>query len=299
MFHSGNIEQINNNVLNGTASSCGIIHQSNNSAPIALAGDSYTIPAHTPFELKANAADADNDALLYSWEQIDLGAASGLKLDTGNNPLFRILPPSKDSIRSFPAVPTILGTNVLKGETLPSTDRIMNFQLAVYDGHHIPSLDRVSIKVVNNGEAFKLFSVASHYAQGTNPTIYWNTANTESPPISCSSVDLSLSTDGGKQFDIVLASGIPNTGSAIVNLPEDIPSTNTARFKLSCSNNIFFSISSDNFSISQNAQPAAIGPRSDEDENLAEAGGEGGGGSMGIMLLPLLFILYRLKRQQS
>ena len=294
MFHSGNIEQINNNVLNGTASSCGIVHQSSNSAPLAIAGDSYTIPAHTPFELEARAVDADNDALLYSWEQVDLGTSSALKLDTGNNPLFRLLPPTEDSTRSFPAVSTILGTSALKGETLPSTDRSMNFQLAVYDGHHVPSLDRVSIKVVNNGEAFKLHSAATQYAQGTSPTIYWNTASTETAPINCSAVDLSLSVDGGVHFDRILASNIPNSGSAVVKFPQDIPSTNTGRLKLSCSNNIFFSISSSNFTINQNQQTT---PDSSENADLAEARAIGGGGSMGIMLLSLLFIAGFFKRR--
>lgn len=299
MFHSGNIEQVNKNVLSGGASACGIVHQTANSAPMANAGNSYTIPANTPFELKAQAVDADNDVLRYSWEQIDTGSASALKLDTGNNPLFRILPPTENSTRSFPAVSTILGNGVLKGETLPSTDRSMNFQLAVYDGHHVPSLDRVSIKVVNTGEAFKLHAPSAQYAQGTTPTIYWNTANTQSSPINCSTVDLSLSIDGGKQFDIALANGIPNNGSAAVHLPENIAATRTGRFKLSCSNNIFFSISSSNFTIDQNIQPSAANPRNNENVNVAETNTTGGGGSMGLLLLSLLLVISIFKKRLS
>lgn len=288
MFHSGNIQQINNNVLSGIASSCGIVHQTNNSAPMAIAGNSYTIPAHTPFELKAEAIDADADTLQYSWEQIDTGSASALKVDNGDNPLFRILPPTEDSIRSFPAISTILGNIHIKGETLPSTNRTMNFQLAVYDGHHVPSLDRVGIKVINNGEAFKLHAPATQYAQDTMITVSWNTANTQSAPISCSSVDLSLSTDGGQSFETIIASRIQNSGTANVLLPSDIIPTNTGRFKLSCSNNIFFSISSSNFTISQTAQTSAAGPQIGNNLNLAETNTTGGGGSMGITLLMLL-----------
>ena len=297
MFHSGNIEQINKNVLTGTASACGTVYQTDNTAPLAIAGNSFTIPAHTPFELKAQALDADDDVLRYSWEQIDTGSASALTLDNGNNPLFRILPPTEESTRSFPAISTILGNETLKGETLPSTDRFLNFQLAVYDGHHAPSLDRVSIKVVNSGEAFKLKAPATQYAQGTRPTIYWNTANTQSSPINCSSVDLKLSIDGGNQFDIVVARGIPNTGSAVISLSNTIPSTSSGRFKLSCSNSIFFSISSSNFAISQNIQPSAAGPRnSDEIEALAETSTLSGGGSMSFLIFSLLLALYRFKK---
>ena len=295
MFHSGNIEQVNKNVTSGTASSCGVVHQTSNTAPMAIAGNNYTIPAYTPFELNAKAIDADDDALRYSWEQIDTGTASALKLDTGNNPLFRILPPSEDSTRSFPALSTILGNALVKGESLPSTTRTMNFQVAVYDGHHVPSLDRVSINVVNNGEAFKLHATANQYSQGSNIGINWNTANTQASPINCASVDLHLSVNGGKQFDIALAKNIPNTGSANVFLSDSLPSTNKGRFKLSCSNNIFFSISSSNFTISQNLQPSTTGPRSGDDINQAVTNTNSGGGSMGIVFLLLLAMVNLLK----
>jgi hypothetical protein len=299
MFHSGNIEQVNSNVLTGTASSCGILHQTDNTAPLAFAGNSYTIPAHTPFELVANAIDADNDSLKYSWEQVDIGAASSLKIDTGNNPLFRILPPTSNATRTFPSLTTILGTGFVKGESLPSTDRTMKFQVAVYDGYHAPSLDRVSINVSNQGEAFKLQTPASQYAQETYADIFWNTANTQNAPISCPSVDISLSIDGGKEFNVVLGKGLPNSGSAKVYLPSSIISTSAGRFKLSCSNNIFFSISSSNFTISQNIQGSSAGPRSVENADLAEATTTGGGGSMGLPLFLLLFIALLFKKQAA
>ena len=297
MFHSGNIEQVNNNVLTGIASSCGVLHQTNNTAPVAFAGSSYTIPAYTPFELEANAVDADNDSLQYSWEQVDTGSASALKIDTGNNPLFRILPPTKNSTRTFPSLETILGTGFIKGESLPTTNRSMKFQVAVYDGHHAPSLDQITLKVINNGEGFRLHTPASQYAQGAYAGIFWNTANTQNAPISCPSVDINLSIDGGNRFDISLAEGIPNNGYANIYLPENIASTNTGRFKLSCSNNIFFSISSSNFTISQNVQAAAAGPRSADNTALAEASTTGGGGSMSLSLFILLFIARLFKKQ--
>lgn len=299
MFHSGNIEQINKNLLSGTASLCGIVHPTTNSAPMALAGNSYTIPAHTPFELKAEAFDADNDTLRYSWEQIDLGLASPLKIDNGSNPLFRILPPTEISTRSFPAVSTLLGNKRVAGETLPSTDRTMNFQLAVYDGHHSPSLDRVSIDVVNYGEGFKLHSPASHYIQNTTVNITWDTANTQYAPVNCPSVDLTLSTNGGKDFDTVIAKNIPNSGTAAAFLPANIVSTSNGRFKLSCSNNIFFSISSVNFTISQNIDLSNANPRHEGNANLADHNTLSGGGSMGITLFILLLAISLFRKKSS
>lgn len=297
MFHSGNIEQINENVLNGTGSSCGIVHQTTNSPPIAFAGSSYTIPALTPFELNGQAVDYDDDTLLFSWEQIDTGSASALKTDTGNNPLFRIMAPTSESNRSFPVLMTLLGTGYTKGETLPSTNRIMNFQLAVYDGHHAPSLDRVSLNIVNSGEAFKLKAPASQYGQGT-AVIYWNTANTQNSPVSCPSIDLHLSTDGGLHFDTLLASAIPNTGAASVYLPNTIQTT-TGRFKLSCSNNIFFSVSSDNFAISQNIESSAAGPRNIDTIIIADNTTYSGGGSTGTSLFLLFLIATMFKKDQK
>ena len=288
MFHSGNIEQINQNVMTGTASSCGIAHASTNSAPLAFAGSSYTIPANTPFELTAAATDADNDLLQYSWEQIDTGTASALKVDTGNNPLFRILPPTNNAMRSFPALQTILGTGFVKGETLPSTDRTMNFQVAVYDGNHAPSLDRVSLKIISNNGGFKLHLPASQYKPGTTIGVSWDTANTQNSPINCSTVDLELSTNGGNLFDVELAKNIPNTGYANVYLPQSIATTNSGRFKLSCSNNIFFSISSKNFTIDPNVQANAADTRNTENTTTAQTTPLSGGGSMSLSIFLLL-----------
>ena len=298
MFHSGSIEQINKNVLSGTASSCGTLHQTTNNAPLAIAGSSFTIPAHTPFELNGKAIDAENDTLQYSWEQIDTGSASALKVDTGNNPLFRILPLTSDSSRSFPANSTLLGTHFVKGETLPSTNRTMNFQLAVYDGHHAPSLDRIAINVSNSGESFSLQAPASAYGRGDNINVQWNTANTENAPVSCPLVDIHLSTDGGNNFNVVLAEGIPNNGAASIYLPETANLTNEARFKLSCGNNIFFSISSSSFAISQNVQSTSAGPRNSESASLAEDTSSGGGGSTSALLM-LLLITTLVRRKRS
>ena len=299
MFHSGNIEQINQNVTSGSASACGVIHESNNTAPFVNAGNSYTIPANTPFELDGHAVDADNDELLYSWEQVDLGSASTIKEDTGDNPLFRILPPTTSSKRTFPSMSTLVGTDYVKGETLPTTDRNMTFQLAVYDGHHAPSLDRVNIQVLSNSTGFKLHSSASHYSQGSQFNLYWNTANTQNAPVNCPSLDLRISTDGGAHFDILLADGILNDGSASVFMPTTVASTNNGRFKLSCSNNIFFSVSSESFTVSQNANPASADPRNSSSAALAQDTSTSGGGSIGLPLILLMLVVFVFKNKSK
>ena len=297
MFHSGNIQQIQQNMLSGTASSCGIQHSSTNKSPSISAGSHHTIPANTPFELSATATDADGDSLLYSWEQVDIGTATTLKTDTGNNPLFRIFKPNQSQSRSFPSMKTLTGREYINGEMLPQSDRVMKFQVAVYDGHNSPSIDQTQITVSNTGQAFSLKSPLSGYKQDSYSTINWNTANTQNAPINCSAVDLHLSTDNGESFDFHIARGISNNGSAIVYIPANVPDSTTARFKLSCSSNIFFSISSQSFSIGQELPQPQETTRSEETITTAQESSLSGGGSIGYLLLALVLLVIMNKKQ--
>ena len=52
-----------------------------------------TIPIRTPFTLTGSAVDADNDSMVYLWEQNDRGGATGTTLVNNtklNGPLFRV-----------------------------------------------------------------------------------------------------------------------------------------------------------------------------------------------------------------
>ena len=84
-------------------------------------------------------------------------------------------------------------------------------------------------------------------------TVNWNVANTQNSPISCTKVDILLSTDGGNNFDINLASQVDNTGDFEVTVP-DITSSNS-RIKLTCSDNIFFAINNGNFTVDVQSTP--------------------------------------------
>ena len=48
--------------------------------------------------------------------------------------------------------------------------------------------------------------------------VTWDVAGTASGAVSCSNVDILLSTDGGLTFSTI-ASNVPNSGSASVNVP--------------------------------------------------------------------------------
>src|SRR5687768_12774274 len=50
-------------------------------------------------------------------------------------------------------------------------------------------------------------------------TVTWSVANTSLPPVSCGSVRILLSTDGGNSFPIILANDTANDGSETVTIP--------------------------------------------------------------------------------
>ena len=52
------------------------------------------------------------------------------------------------------------------------------------------------------------------WAPQSSETITWEVAGTESAPVDSPNVDILFSTDGGQNFDVIIAEDIPNNGSA-------------------------------------------------------------------------------------
>jgi len=265
-FHSKSIETITNFITTGNGRRCGSTVSETNNTAIVDAGNDYTIPAHTPFELVGSATDEDNDVLTYSWEQIDLGtesSSSAEHIDDGSRPLFRAWSPVSTSNRVLPKLDDLLANSSTIGEVLPTTDRTINFRLLVRDDQGGVSYDDNVLTVVNTGEAFAVNSpLSSDLWVSNQQVINWQVAQTDTNPINCASVDISLSTDGGNIFEHNLASAIPNSGSGNISLAPfcggSIDST-TARVKVACSDNIFFAVNSGNFTVSKNTVADDIG----------------------------------------
>lgn len=246
MFHISSIVQISDYIGEGHGSECGVRSSTVNQQPFSMAGKDYVIPANTAFELEGKGTDPDKDTLTYSWEQIDSGRASDVDVVEVDNAIFRVFLPVSEPIRIFPKLSNLLTNTQSLGESLPDIPRELNFSLVVRDGKGGVAADEMKVTVASSDK----FSITSHntYGQltiraGQMTNVTWNVANTNSTPISCSHVDISLSTDAKHHFSSVLASNIVNDGNEIVRIPDNIDQSDIARIKIKCSDNIFFDIS--------------------------------------------------------
>lgn len=257
-FHAISLQEITNYTNGG--GNCSANTTNPNQAPVIdIPGlpNGLTIPARTPFLLGASAADPDlGDALRYAWEEWDLGPQAPLTAgDNGSSPIFRSWPPVLTGERVFPSLSTVLGGAPKKGETLPTTNRTLKFRLTVRDrddsqhGMGTSQSADVSFNVINSAGPFAVSAPAGGvtWVGGATGTVSWDVANTTASPISCASVDIDLSRDGGQTFTQRLATGVTNSGTA--NVPVTGAATTQARIRVMCSNNVFFNVSPADFTI--------------------------------------------------
>ena len=276
-FHARSIDQISNYTQNGAGSSCGSITGNTNNTPVVDAGSNYTIPARTPFKLSGSATDSDGDELTYSWQQFDLGEKSASlaeQVDDGTRPLFRAFLPTNFPERYFPQLSDVLNNKTTIGESLPTTNRELNFRLMVFDGQGGVSSGETKLTVVDTGEDFSITSpLSSDTWISSSNEINWNVAGTTNEPINCSSIDVLLSQDNGQNFNITLASQVTNDGMhdlSIDTFCADEINTSQARVKLVCSDNIFFAINNAPFTIDKALSSADIAIIAQQDISLVQ-----------------------------
>lgn len=281
IFHQASIAQIEANLNTKTCPTTQSI-TANNTAPVITPLTNYSIPRSTPFALTGSATDAEGDALTYCWEQNDnsttIGTSSVASTTKTTGPNWLSFKPTVSPTRLFPQLATILAGRDITGplaggdaganiEALSSVARTLNFRLTVRDNAPYSStapevgqtaFADVVITVVNTPGAFAVTSPNTNvnWGAGTSQTVTWSVNGTTAAPISCANVKISLSTDGGQTFPVVLAASTPNDGSEVITLPNTLSST--ARIKIEAIGNIFFDISNSNFAIA--TPPACPNP---------------------------------------
>ncbi len=261
-FSAMSIQEISNYINNGTGNNCPVTTDIGNTPPTVNDVANYTLPISTPFRLTAVGADADGDAITYCWEQMDNEIATMPPVSTNTGgPAFRTYDPTTDASRYFPKLNDIVNGIDDEWEELPSVSRSMNFRVTVRDNHMgggCTTEDDVDLTFTNTAGPFLVQNpnMALTWLSGTTETVTWDVAGTDVAPVSCANVDIILSTDGGFTYPITLATGVPNNGSFEVSVPNE--ATTTARVMVVCSDNIFFDISNENFTIEAPTVPTFV-----------------------------------------
>ena len=249
-FHSVSLDEIRTEITSGIGSTCGTVTVTGNNAPIVDAGLDYVIPKGTPFALTAAASDPDGDPVTLDWEERDLGPAVTLNTpDNGVSPLFRVWNPTLDATRVFPQLPYLLMGVLPPGEKLPSVGRTMTFRAVARDHRVGAGVASDEMKVVVDGSAgpFRVIRPNSNLTLSGLQLVTWTTAGTNAPAVNATTVSIWLSVDGGVNFNVPLAQGVPNDGAELVELPA--MSSSAARIKIEADGNVFFDVSDQNFTL--------------------------------------------------
>jgi hypothetical protein len=260
-YHGGSIEQFHNYSRVSIGSTCPTEVETTNHDPNLTLPypENLFIPINTPFELTAVADDIDGEALTYCWEQVDLGPVANLGEPIGNGPSFRSFPPEENPTRTFPRPFALVNNAPEITEVLPTYSRDLTFRCTVRDNNPEAGgtvFEDIAFKATEQAGPFRVSypnQSGITLTGGDLVEVTWDVANTDQAPVNCQSVNIRLSTDGGYTYPITLLTAAPNTGSAMVVVPNI--TENQARIRVEAAENIFFDISNQNFSIEEATEP--------------------------------------------
>jgi hypothetical protein len=264
-FHGINIAETKT-FLSGNGNSCSTKPAYTNSAPTVTSFTaSQVIPKGTPFVLTASATDPNGNTLTYCWEQMDnqISTQPPVATSTGG-PNFRSFYPTVAGARYFPRLVDLVANISPVWEVLPTVGRSLNFRLVVRDNNAGGGCnDHKDITLTVDGTSGPLLvtiptATGISWAGGSTQTVTWNVANTNIAPVSCATVDILLSTDGGLTYPTTLATAVTNNGSSSITVPNT--ATTTARIMVRGTGRAFFDISNNNFTITACVPPVITAP---------------------------------------
>jgi hypothetical protein len=161
-------------------------------------------------------------------------------------------------------VRNVINDNV--GEKLPTVARFMRFTLTVrdvYNGYGAFSWgeDTVRMRAINTGAPFRVTSqsalLPTPMLGASTQTVTWDTAGTQAAPINAATVNIFYSLDSGYTYPYILATAVPNNGTAQVIMPN--VATTAGRFKVKASNNVFFDLNDRPFVVLFDPIAASVG----------------------------------------
>jgi hypothetical protein len=257
-FNGINFDEITQYTVNGSGNTCPVVTPTGNIPPIINAGASYTIPLSTPFSLTGSAIDPEGNPLTYCWEEVDVDGVfcpwnAPVNASFGNAPLFRSFLPVTTPTRYFPKLSDVINGTTTIGEIMPMYARTMNFRLTARDNQPTGGgvcYAQTTVTIDGNSGPFTVTYPSANgiiWTEKELQTVTWNAANTASSPVNCNNVSILLSTDGGLTYPDTLIASTPNSGTAQIQVPAD--TSTQARIQVVAVGNVFYSISSNNFSI--------------------------------------------------
>lgn len=259
-FHPVSYNEIISYVTTGSGAGCAVLTNTGNQVPVVNAGANYIIPRSTTFFLTGTASDPNNDPLVHSWEQINVGGANGTwDAPTGNAPIFRSFAPRTSTTRDFPRLEAQVRNTTSVGEVLPTYARTLNFRFTARDnraGGGGLCFDSTSLVVDDTKGPFRVTqpsTIGTIWRVGEFQTVTWDVANTTLNPINCANVAIQLSLDSGYTYPVTLLASTPNDGSAEIVVPNNI--TNRARVRVISIGNVFYDMNDVVFNIQAASTP--------------------------------------------
>jgi hypothetical protein len=165
--------------------------------------------------------------------------------------------PTPSPSRLFPKQSVVLSGNYTgtKGEYVPATAQTIQFRLTARDNKMGGGGVCYSINTITVSGTAGPLSVTYPDATGivwgssTPQTITWAVNGTNAAPVSCDSVKILISYNGGITYSTLLGS-TPNDGTELITAPTVTASILTCRIKVESKGNIFYDVSNNNFEIS-------------------------------------------------